>query len=197
MQSKNERMPSSLRSAIQTAFFSTLVVSALAHSAIGDVSNEEAKRFSEVQRAALADLAAKLPVIIAATSANLAAGECSTKIEEPILKVADAIEQFDQQQDAARKQLRAGLPMDDYVASIIKSALSATSNMRALMFISVADAAMRGNCLDLADKYYRNVVSLAIVSDPIVRRAMIGIEDVRVKKLQQPSTQPKPSGRGQ
>jgi hypothetical protein len=82
----------------------------------------------------------------------------------------------------ARKYgLQSGPPINDFLLKNSVAEANLLTQILASSFLEIADIALKSNCIELADKYYRRVSKIP-TDDARARRAQIGIDDVREKR---------------
>ena len=132
----------------------------------------------------LRDLKGHLTTLHAAaslTAEELQTGSCPPKSEDKLISGMNLIEEFDHDHISKRYRLNPYLPDGEYLLSEHNLELDTTNKVYILSFFMIADAALAANCLGVADRYFRKITTITH-NDIDMRRAQIGIDDVRDKR---------------
>lgn len=118
---------------------------------------------------------------VAMIRAELQAGTCSPKSESAMISNMDTIQQFEDTHIAKTSKLNPLLPGEEYLLKEYDLEVDTINKVYIIVFFQIGDAALAAHCLDIADKYYRKITTITH-NDIDMRRAQIGIDDVREKR---------------
>jgi hypothetical protein len=134
----------------------------------------------EALNATIAQRINETSAAIKAAAANITSAKCSEaedQVNNAILKLDDL-----RQQQVSVMLKDSANPVQHMWADIAKTNIRLIDNFIAGALVAVADASFKGNCVDVADHYYRAVIASGNAPADFIRRAQIGIDDVRARR---------------
>jgi hypothetical protein len=108
----------------------------------------------------------------------------SAKCSDAEHRVNDAILGLDEirQQQVSLMLKDSANPVQHQWAQIARINIPIIDNAIAQALVLVAEMALKGSCLDVADDYYRAVIAKGGLSSNLIHQAQIGVDDVRARR---------------
>lgn len=109
-------------------------------------------------------------------------GDCQPPEQKDLDRDISRYENFERAAlSTISQKFRGGDPDSVYVRATVNDTMKAWRKLRSSLQLSSAGAALESNCIDSADRLFRNVIDLdASPSD--FKKAQIGIDDVRERR---------------
>jgi hypothetical protein len=142
----------------------------------------DADRFVQSSTVRFKSLLVEMSAASVVFSAKLSLGECAAPDERTFEQKLKNYQDFESEAvGQAKVKFNGRDPASEYVQREIVSTHNAWQTALSGSRTIQAKAALDGNCLDAADRFYRAVVDLD-ASPHDVRLALVGIEDIRQRR---------------